>query len=119
MRSVTGSVRSLVVSFVFKEIHSVLLVALKRNHILQAVNAKRQLLNGWRQVIEVLMTACPVDLLDGDIRRSFILEVIQELLLKVSWREGIACTILSRYRNLFHGFRHGKVFVKGHDIIVL
>ena len=51
---------------------------------MQTVNCKRQLLNGWRQVIEVMLTACPIDVLGGDVRHSFILEVIQELLLKVS-----------------------------------
>ena len=57
---------------------------MQRNGILQAVNAKRQLLNGWRQVVEVLLIACPVDLLDANVRRSVVVEVIQELLLKVS-----------------------------------
>jgi nuclear pore complex protein Nup205 len=71
-------------SRILEEIRNILRVVAQRNSSLQTVNAKRQLLNGWRQIVEVLLVACPIDLLDTNVRRSLVLEVIQELLLKVS-----------------------------------
>ena len=39
--------------------------------------------DAWRQVIEVVLIACPMDLLAGDQRIALLFEIIQDLLLKV------------------------------------
>ena len=46
--------------------------------------ATKQFLVGWQQLTEVLLTALPVDLLNGERRRAFVFELMQEILLKVN-----------------------------------
>ena len=55
------------------------------NSVRESVYVKRAALEGWRQVVEVMLTACPEDLLPGDTRHNVILELLQRLLTKVSW----------------------------------
>ena len=49
----------------------------------EALHRQRQNFEAWRQVSEVLLTACPEDLLSGERRQTVIFELLQELLCKV------------------------------------
>ena len=55
----------------------------ERNAYTEAVGAKRGALEAWRQVVEVILAACPPDLLQGEARQCVILELLQDLLNKV------------------------------------
>lgn len=66
-----------------QEIQEILKHVMKRNNIREEIMAKKQAFEAWRQVTEVILTACPNDLLDGEKRQSVLFEIIQELLKKV------------------------------------
>ena len=55
-----------------------------RNLVKTSMAVKRAALNAWRQVVEVVLTACPEDLLSEEMRQNVIFELLHELLLKVS-----------------------------------
>jgi len=55
----------------------------QRNTYQIAVNARRQSFEAWRQLVEILLTGCPVDLLTGELRQNVIFELLQDLLDKV------------------------------------
>ena len=42
------------------------------------------------QVIEIILTACPTDLLSGELRQNVLFEILQELLVKVSKDDAVA-----------------------------
>jgi nuclear pore complex protein Nup205 len=67
-----------------QEIKQICACATERNAYRAAVTARRQAFDAWRQVIEVLLTACPADLLQGELRQNVIFELLQDLLDKVS-----------------------------------
>ena len=67
----------------FQEIHKLLEVVVERNSMREALHRQRQNFEAWRQVSEVLLTACPEDLLSGERRQTVIFELLQELLCKV------------------------------------
>ena len=55
----------------------------ERNAARTALGVKRVALNAWRQVVEVMLTACPEDLLTEEMRQNVIFERLHDLLLKV------------------------------------
>jgi len=58
--------------------------AVQRNSYQLSVNARLQSFEAWRQLVEVLLTGCPADLLSGELRQNVIFELLQDLLDKVS-----------------------------------
>ena len=55
----------------------------ERNQMRASVHAKRQALEAWRQVTEVILSACPLDLLHGEQRQTILFELLHDLLVKV------------------------------------
>ena len=55
----------------------------ERNGYQEVVHSKRQMFDAWRQVVEITLTACPEDLLQGEARQTVIFELLQDLLSKV------------------------------------
>lgn len=55
----------------------------ERNAYKETVYARRQAFDAWRQAVEILLTACPVDLLQGEKRQNLLFELLQDLLDKV------------------------------------
>ena len=63
------------------------------------------------QVIEIVLTACPSDLLTGELRQNVLFEVLQELLVKVSKDDavseltgrvaGVILTLMANLRQCF------------------
>ena len=66
-----------------QEIQKLLEVVVERNSTREGLHRQRQNFEAWRQVSEVLLTACPEDLLSGERRQTVIFELLQELLCKV------------------------------------
>lgn len=58
--------------------------AVSCNEARESVFAKRLLFDAWRQVTEVLLIACPLEMLGSEKKDQMVLEVSQELLTKVS-----------------------------------
>jgi len=69
---------------ILQEVENVCTHMVDRNTFRECVLVKRATLDGWRQVVEVMLTACPEELLPGDMRSNVILELTQQLLSKVA-----------------------------------
>lgn len=70
----------------------------RRNRIRQELYTKQQALEAWRQVTEVLLTACPEDLLTPEDRQTVLFELLQELQQKVRfsvYSDICRCTVIS------------------------
>ena len=70
---------------------------MERNSYQLSVSARRQSFEAWRQLVEMLLTGCPADLLTGELRQNVIFELLQDLLDKASIYSGwISTTVTSR-----------------------
>ncbi|XP_002740701.1 nuclear pore complex protein Nup205 [Saccoglossus kowalevskii] len=67
-----------------QEIERVLKNVVARNSVRQHLASKKHSFESWRHVTEVMLTACPLDVLKPDTRRDVIVELLQDLLRKVS-----------------------------------
>jgi len=93
------------------DIQNICTALVERNALQESVQVKRQAFDAWRQVVEIVLTACPEDLLTGEARRSAIFELLQDLLTKVQDAEaspdvtspvaGVLLTLLSNLRLCF------------------
>ncbi|KAF8773925.1 Nuclear pore complex protein Nup205 like protein [Argiope bruennichi] len=66
-----------------QEISKVLEYAVSCNEARESIFAKRLLFDAWRQVTEVLLIACPLEMLGTEKKDQMVLEVSQELLTKI------------------------------------
>ena len=66
------------------------------NYLEEEAETKKNLLDGWRQVTEVILCCTPVDILSNLTRQQILLEVLQTLLNKVSNPEGISLDLSSQ-----------------------
>ncbi|XP_042900797.1 nuclear pore complex protein Nup205 isoform X2 [Parasteatoda tepidariorum] len=73
-----------------QEIAKVLEYAVECNEAREIILAKRMSFEGWRQVTEVLLIACPLDILGSEKKDQMVLEISQELLSKVMSPEILA-----------------------------
>ena len=62
----------------------ILKTVIDRNKVCKSLHSKHQAFEGWRQVTEIVLTACPEDLLQGELRQTVLFEILQDLLIKVS-----------------------------------
>ena len=62
----------------------ILRMVIERNRVCASLAGKQQGFEAWRLVTEVVLAACPSDLLQGETRQTVLLEIIQELLMKVN-----------------------------------
>lgn len=69
----------------FQEVNSILENIVNRNRVRQSLTIKQQSYDAWRQVAEILLTACPEDLMPRDVRQKVLFELLQELLNKVNF----------------------------------
>ena len=63
-----------------QEIQHICKCAVQRNSYQMSVSARRQSFEAWRQLVEMLLTGCPADLLTGELRQNVIFELLQDLL---------------------------------------
>ncbi|XP_071943661.1 nuclear pore complex protein Nup205-like [Antedon mediterranea] len=69
---------------ILQEIQEILKNVVECNQSKEMAGAKRHALDAWRQVVEILFASCSQDLLPLDIRETILLDLIQELLTKVT-----------------------------------
>ncbi|XP_040294299.1 nuclear pore complex protein Nup205 isoform X3 [Bufo bufo] len=63
----------------FEEINTILQYAVERNKMFQCLHAKRHALESWRQLVEIILTACPQDLIPAEQRQLIIRDLLQDL----------------------------------------
>ncbi|KAK3096434.1 hypothetical protein FSP39_000076 [Pinctada imbricata] len=94
-----------------EEVENILQNVVLRNKVCQELSIKHQSFDAWRQVTEVLLNACPEDLLPGEIRQTILFELLQELLQKVADEDalmeltspvsGVILTLMTNLRQCF------------------
>ncbi|TFK03385.1 Nuclear pore complex protein Nup205 [Platysternon megacephalum] len=62
-----------------EEINTILQYVVERNKLLQCLHAKRHALESWRQLVEIILTACPQDLIQAEDRQLIIRDLLQDL----------------------------------------
>ncbi|KAM4037197.1 nuclear pore complex protein Nup205 isoform 2-T2 [Anomaloglossus baeobatrachus] len=62
-----------------EEINTILQYAVERNKMFQCLHAKRHALESWRQLVEIILTACPQDLIPAEQRQLIIRDLLQDL----------------------------------------
>lgn len=63
----------------FQEINTILQYVVERNKLLQCLHAKRHALESWRQLVEIILTACPQDLIQAEDRQLIIRDLLQDV----------------------------------------
>jgi nuclear pore complex protein Nup205 len=53
--------------------------------LLQCLHAKRHVLESWRQLVEIILTACPQDLIQAEDRQLIIRDILQDVHDKVMY----------------------------------
>lgn len=71
------------------EIQSILVYAVRWNSVQEGAAARRELLDSWRQVTEVLLLAAPTEHLPPVSKQQILLQLLQTLLNKVSVDEAV------------------------------
>ncbi|XP_069822932.1 nuclear pore complex protein Nup205 [Dendropsophus ebraccatus] len=62
-----------------EEVNTILQYAVERNKMYQCLHAKRHALESWRQLVEIILTACPQDLIPAEQRQLIIRDLLQDL----------------------------------------
>ncbi|ETE62674.1 Nuclear pore complex protein [Ophiophagus hannah] len=62
-----------------EEINTILQYVVERNRLLQCLYAKKHALESWRQLVEIILTACPQDLIQSEDRQLIIRDLLQDL----------------------------------------
>ncbi|XP_037740111.1 nuclear pore complex protein Nup205 isoform X1 [Chelonia mydas] len=62
-----------------EEINTILQYVVERNKLLQCLHAKRHALESWRQLVEIILTACPQDLIQAEDRQLIIRDLLQDM----------------------------------------
>ncbi|EPQ04244.1 Nuclear pore complex protein Nup205 [Myotis brandtii] len=62
-----------------EEISTILQYVVARNKLLQCLHAKRHVLESWRQLVEIILTACPQDLIQTEDRQLIIRDILQDV----------------------------------------
>ncbi|XP_007951107.1 nuclear pore complex protein Nup205 [Orycteropus afer afer] len=62
-----------------EEISTILQYVVERNKLLQCLHAKRHALESWRQLVEIILTACPQDLIQTEDRQLIIRDILQDV----------------------------------------
>ncbi|RMC03256.1 hypothetical protein DUI87_20450 [Hirundo rustica rustica] len=62
-----------------EEINTILQYIVERNKLLQCLHAKRHALESWRQLVEIILTACPQDLIQAEDRQLIIRDLLQDV----------------------------------------
>ncbi|XP_037243609.1 nuclear pore complex protein Nup205 [Falco biarmicus] len=62
-----------------EEINTILQYVVERNKLLQCLHAKKHALESWRQLVEIILTACPQDLIQAEDRQLIIRDLLQDV----------------------------------------
>eukprot|EP00061_Rhincodon_typus_P017475 g46182.t1 len=61
------------------EINTILQHVVERNKLRECLNAKRHMLESWRHLVEIILAACPLDLIQEEDRQLVIRDLLHEL----------------------------------------
>lgn len=80
-----------------QEINTILQYVVERNKLLQCLHAKRHALESWRQLVEIILTACPQDLIQAEDRQLIIRDLLQDVHDKVMlyWKPTLSLSIVA------------------------
>lgn len=80
-----------------QEINTILQYVVERNKLLQCLHAKKHALESWRQLVEIILTACPQDLIQVEDRQLIIRDLLQDLHDKVIlyWESALSLEIVA------------------------
>ncbi|XP_068134073.1 nuclear pore complex protein Nup205 isoform X2 [Hyperolius riggenbachi] len=73
---------------IMEEINTILQFVVQRNRLLQCLHAKRHTLESWRQLVEIILTACPQDLIQAEQRQLIIRDLLQDIHDKILNNDG-------------------------------
>ncbi|XP_048463946.1 nuclear pore complex protein Nup205 [Rhincodon typus] len=62
-----------------EEINTILQHVVERNKLRECLNAKRHMLESWRHLVEIILAACPLDLIQEEDRQLVIRDLLHEL----------------------------------------
>uniref|UniRef100_UPI00398EB3E1 nuclear pore complex protein Nup205 isoform X2 n=1 Tax=Pristiophorus japonicus TaxID=55135 RepID=UPI00398EB3E1 len=62
-----------------EEINTILQHVVERNKLLECLHAKRHMLESWRHLVEIILAACPLDLIQEENRQLVIRDLLHEL----------------------------------------
>ncbi|XP_007909424.1 nuclear pore complex protein Nup205 [Callorhinchus milii] len=62
-----------------EEINTILQHVVQRNKLRECLHAKRHTLESWRQLVEIILAACPQDLIQGEDRQIIIRDLLHDL----------------------------------------
>lgn len=81
----------------FQEINTILQYIVERNKLLQCLHAKRHALESWRQLVEIILTACPQDLIQAEDRQLIIRDLLQDVHDKVvlCWKSSLSLNFVA------------------------
>ncbi|XP_074656294.1 nuclear pore complex protein Nup205-like [Tubulanus polymorphus] len=96
---------------IVEEIQNILGTVVKRNGMKKTLQARKNTFEAWSQVVEIILTACPQDLLEGEARQSVLFELLQDLLMEISDENalpeltaptaGVILTLMANLRQCF------------------
>lgn len=80
-----------------QEINTILQYVVERNKLLQCLHAKRHALESWRQLVEIILTACPQDLIQAEDRQLIIRDLLQDVHDKVGlcWKSTLSLNFVA------------------------
>lgn len=75
-----------------QEINTILQYVVERNKLLQCLHAKKHALESWRQLVEIILTACPQDLIQAEDRQLIIRDLLQDVhdKVKLYWKTALS-----------------------------
>lgn len=96
-------------AFISQEVEIILEQVVSSNAVYQSLYSKYVAFEAWRQVTEVLVTACTPDLLDKESQHTLLFELLQDLLIKVKTLS-VLCSLLLYLMDDLYYCTHRLVF---------
>jgi len=80
-----------------QEINTILQYVVERNKLLQCLHAKKHALESWRQLVEIILTACPQDLIQAEDRQLIIRDLLQDVhdKVKLYWKTTLSLNFVT------------------------
>ncbi|CAI9734078.1 pore complex Nup205 [Octopus vulgaris] len=110
-------------SLILREVEIILEQVVSSNAVYQSLYSKYVAFEAWRQVTEVLVTACTPDLLDKESQHTLLFELLQDLLIKVADNDAlqeltapVAGVILVVMANLRRCFSASEFFTSHEEL---
>ncbi|CAB4015675.1 nuclear pore complex Nup205-like, partial [Paramuricea clavata] len=67
-----------------QEVKDIMNYTLERNRYREGLYSKQQAFESWRQLVEVILASCPLELLNREMKQAVIFDLMRDLLAKMS-----------------------------------